>query len=54
LALNTLSQTVRSPAMATLCIAVFDGLFLEFTATNDRDRLTEALDLFIDIASKSA
>jgi AcrR family transcriptional regulator len=54
LALSTLSQAVRSPAMATLCIAVFDGLFLEFMATTDRDRLTEALDLFIDIASKSA
>lgn len=52
LALNELSEAVRSPAMATLCIAVFDGLFLEFMATGDIGRLTGALDLFIELATQ--
>lgn len=49
LAFGVLSDSVRSPAMATLCIAVFDGLFLDFMMTGDRERLTGALDLFIDV-----
>jgi len=52
LALSELSRTVRSPAMATLCVAVFDGLFLEFMATGDVGRLTGALDLFIELATR--
>jgi AcrR family transcriptional regulator len=37
----------QSPAMATLLIAVFDGLFLELMSTGDRARTTQALDEFI-------
>jgi AcrR family transcriptional regulator len=39
----------RTPAMATLLIAVFDGLFIEFMSTADRRRTTQALDEFIRI-----
>lgn len=37
----------RTPAMATLLVAVFDGLFLELMSTGDRRRTTRALDAFI-------
>lgn len=50
LALSVLTESVRSRAMATLCIAVFDGLFLEFMLTGDRKRLGEALDQFVALA----
>ena len=36
----------RSPAMATLCGAVVDGLLLELLSTGDRRRTTDALTLF--------
>jgi AcrR family transcriptional regulator len=39
----------RTPAMVTLLIAVFDGLFIEFMSTGDRRRTTQALDQFIRI-----
>jgi hypothetical protein len=51
---QTLSESVRDAAMATLCIAVFDGLLLEMIMTGDHARLTRALDKFISIASPSA
>jgi AcrR family transcriptional regulator len=51
---QTLSESVRDAAMATLCIAVFDGLLLEMISTGERARLTRALDKFISIASPSA
>jgi AcrR family transcriptional regulator len=51
---QALSESVRSEAMSTLCIAVFDGLFLEMINTGDRARLTRALDGFISMASVSA
>jgi AcrR family transcriptional regulator len=51
LAFQSLSEYLRSPAMATLCIAVFDGLMLEMINTGDRTRLTQALDRFIAMAS---
>lgn len=51
---NTLSESVRSDTMSTLCIAVFDGLLLELINTGDRARLTRALDRFIAMASVSA
>jgi AcrR family transcriptional regulator len=51
LALEQLSDTVRSPVLATLCVAVFDGLFLEFMSTGQRDRLSDALDLFVALAN---
>ena len=47
------SESVRSQEMATLCIAVFDGLFLELIVTGDRQRLTRAMDYFIAIARSS-
>ena len=50
-AFQTLSASIRSQTLATLCIAVFDGLFLEFMATGDRGRLTAALDRFIGMAA---
>jgi AcrR family transcriptional regulator len=50
---QTLSESVRDAAMATLCIAVFDGLLLEMIMTGDHARLTRALDKFISIASPS-
>jgi AcrR family transcriptional regulator len=54
LAFQTLSESLRSEAMATLCIAVFDGLMLEMINTGDRRRLTQAMDKFIALTSVSA
>jgi AcrR family transcriptional regulator len=51
---GALSAALRSKAMATLCIAVFDGLFLELLSTGDRARTTRALDRFIELARASA
>ena len=42
---------MRSTSMATLCIAVFDGLFLEYMTTGDRTRTTAAMDQFIKLAT---
>ncbi len=53
LVFQRLSESVRSPELATLCIAVFDGLFLELIVTGDRLRLTRAMDHFIAIARRS-
>jgi AcrR family transcriptional regulator len=49
-AFETLAGPQQSEAMATLCVAVFDGLFLELMATGERARLTRALKEFIRIA----
>jgi AcrR family transcriptional regulator len=49
--LQTLSQSLRSKDMATLCIAVFDGLLIELIMTGERPRLMSALDMFIALAS---
>lgn len=46
-ALEAMSAPHRSPETATLCIAVFDGLFLELVAGGDQRQLTAALDRFI-------
>lgn len=43
----------RTAAMATLLVAVFDGLFLELVSTGDRKRTTEALDEFIRIVHRA-
>lgn len=51
--LQFLSPSDRSEPMATLCIAVFDGLFLELMSTGQRARLTRALDHFIAMARES-
>lgn len=53
LAQAALPQGERSCAMATLLVAVFDGLFLELMSTGDRKRATEALDEFIRIVRQS-
>jgi AcrR family transcriptional regulator len=39
----------RDPAFATLCGAVFDGLFIELMSTGDRRRTTRAIDRFVQI-----
>ncbi len=51
ISLQTLSESIRTGPMATLCVAVFDGLFLELMSTGDQRRLTRALDQFISMAS---
>jgi AcrR family transcriptional regulator len=43
----------RSAAVATLLVAVFDGLFLELMSTGDRKRTTAALDEFIRIVREA-
>jgi AcrR family transcriptional regulator len=51
LTLGALSESVREKPLATLCVAVFDGLFLELMSTGDRRRTTQALDRFIEIVA---
>lgn len=46
---SMLPASRRDPAFATLCGAVFDGLFIEFMATGDRKRTTRAIDRFVQI-----
>ncbi len=50
---RALPPSSRGRALATLFVAVFDGLFLELLNTGDRKRTTQALDEFIRIASKA-
>lgn len=47
--LSMLPASRRDPAFATLCGAVFDGLFIELMATGDRKRTTRAIDRFVQI-----
>jgi hypothetical protein len=47
-----LKPSQRSPALATLIVAVFDGLFIEVMSTGDRRRASAALDEFIAMARK--
>jgi hypothetical protein len=49
LILAMLPAPARDPGFATLCGAVFDGLFLEYMSTGDRKRTTQAIDRFIRI-----
>jgi AcrR family transcriptional regulator len=42
----------RSPTLATLIVAVFDGLFIEVMSTGDRRRASAAIDEFITMARK--
>jgi AcrR family transcriptional regulator len=53
LALALLPAQERDPAFATLCVAVFDGLFLELMSTGDRKRTTQAIDRFIRIVGEA-
>lgn len=50
---TALPPAERSPVLATLLVAVFDGLFLELMSTGDRKRTTRALDEFIRIIRKA-
>jgi hypothetical protein len=52
-ALKVMSGPLRDKSMATLCIAVFDGLFMEYMSTRDEPRLTRALNRFISIGRQS-
>jgi AcrR family transcriptional regulator len=51
-AFDLMSPSLKSKAMASLCIAVFDGLMLERMSGGDMSGLTESLDLFIALATK--
>ncbi|MGA9852801.1 MAG: TetR/AcrR family transcriptional regulator [Gammaproteobacteria bacterium] len=48
-----LPPSERTAAMATLLVAVFDGLFLELMSTGDRQRTTQALEEFISLVVKA-
>jgi len=52
-ALHALLPPLKNDEMATLCIGVFDGLFLEFMSTGDGPRLTRALEKFVALANSS-
>ena len=45
-----LKPSQRSPLLATLIVAVFDGLFIEVMSTGDRRRASAAIDEFIAMA----
>jgi AcrR family transcriptional regulator len=49
---TVLKPSQRSPLLATLIVAVFDGLFIEVMSTGDRLRATAALDEFTFMARK--
>jgi AcrR family transcriptional regulator len=50
---TALPAAERSAAMATLLVAVFDGLFLELMSTGDRRRTSDALDEFVRIVRRA-
>jgi AcrR family transcriptional regulator len=50
---SVLPPAQRTAAVATLLVAVFDGLFLELMSTGDRRRTGDALDEFIRIARRA-
>jgi len=54
IALDLMSPSLKNKAMASLCIAVFDGLMLELMSGGDKGHLSESLDLFISIATAAA
>ena len=54
IALGVMSSPMRNDAMATICIALFDGLILELMNGGDRQELTKALDHFISIVSPAS
>jgi hypothetical protein len=53
ISLKAMSKPLRSGPMARLCIAVFDGLLLEYLGTGNLRGTTQALDRFIALASAS-
>ncbi len=54
IALQLMSNSLQRSSLATLCIAVFDGLFLELISSGERRRLTRALDEFIHIMTRAS
>jgi len=48
--LAILKPSQRSPALATLIVAIFDGLFIEVMSSGDRRRATAAIDQFVEMA----
>jgi len=54
LILVMLPAPTRDPGFATLCGAIFDGLFLEYMSTGDRKRTTQAIDRFIHIVGDTS
>ena len=46
---GTLLPSPNRRAIATLCVAVIDGLVLEYFSTGDLDRTTEALRVFVSL-----
>jgi AcrR family transcriptional regulator len=51
ISLEAMSEPLRSRPMARLCIAVFDGLLLDYLGTGNLRGTTQALDHFIALAS---
>ncbi len=51
LTFSLMSAPMRSMSMATLCMAVFDGLFLDLMTTGDQARTTAAMNQFIKLAT---
>jgi AcrR family transcriptional regulator len=51
---SALKPAQRSSTLASLIVAVFDGLFIEVMSTGDRRRTTAAIDEFIVMARKHA
>jgi len=49
---TVLKPSQRPPTLATLIVAVFDGLFIEVVSTGDRRRASAAIDEFIVMARK--
>lgn len=54
LAFNAMSQSSKDRDIATLCIAVFDGLMLDLISGGRRAQLTAALDSFLSLAGHEA
>jgi AcrR family transcriptional regulator len=49
---TVLKPSQRSSALASLVVAVFDGLFIEVVSTGDRRRASAAIDEFISMARR--
>ncbi len=49
---TVLKPSQRSSALASLIVAVFDGLFIEVVSTGDRRRASAAIDEFISMARR--
>jgi AcrR family transcriptional regulator len=52
-AFDLMSPSLKNKAMASLCIAVFDGLMLEMMSGGDIRHLTESLDLFLAMVTEA-